>query len=90
MDIDPVTQAYAEDCLQWQCTICNIFARDQLGLQEEEFAEDLCVYTDRFDGSKWVKCDKCNHSYHLQCVTSDSEDKVAKQRFYCTFMGCKQ
>ena len=31
--MDPVNQAYAEDCFGWKCTICGLFAKDQVELE---------------------------------------------------------
>ena len=41
------------------------------------------------DNTKWVRCEICQTKYHLACVTAESEEKVAKDIFVCTFMGCK-
>ena len=76
--LDPATQAYAEDCLGWKCVICNVFAKDQIGIHMQELDGETSVFTDQFDGSKWVICDKCGSKYHLKCVTSESEAKVAQ------------
>ncbi len=90
IELDAVTHAYAEDCLGWKCTICQLSAKDQLGLQDEWLGCDTTVYTYRFDGSKWVACDECNNKYHLKCVTHQTEEAViANGRFFCTFLECK-
>ena len=88
--LDDAMQAYAEDCLGIKCYICNIYAKDQIGVHSQWIEGETSVYTDRADGSKWVNCDKCTKHYHLKCVTSESVEQVSKQRFICTFMGCKQ
>ena len=90
LDLDAAAQHWAEDWIGWKCEICFEYAKDQLGIDWQELKEECCVYTDRIDGSKWVVCDSCGCRYHLKCVTNESEQEVAKKRFYCTFGECKK
>ena len=34
------------------------------------------MYTDGFDGSKWVCCNACRKYFYLSCATSDTEQQV--------------
>ena len=86
--MDPISQAYAEDCFNWKCVICGVFANDQVEL-EMQFIENEKVVMSENDNTKWVQCDVCMTKYHLKCVTGESEEKVEKEVFVCTFMGCK-
>ncbi len=87
--MDPVNQAYAESIFEWKCTICGLYAKDQVGL-EMDFIENEKVVLSESDNTKWVRCYVCDTKYHLACTTALSEQVVAKQpNFVCTFMGCK-
>ena len=54
-----------------------------------QFIENEKVVMSENDNTKWVQCDVCMTKYHLKCVTGESEEKVEKEVFVCTFMGCK-
>ena len=86
--MDPVNQAYAEDCFGWKCTICGLFAKDQVEL-EMQLTENEKIVLSENDNTEWVRCEICQTKYHLACVTAESEEKVTKDIFVCTFMGCK-
>ena len=86
--MDPVNQAYAEDCFSWKCMICGLFAKDQLNLAMQLIEKEKIVLSEN-DYTKWVHCEICWMKYHLKCITSESEFKVAQDLFVCTFMGCK-
>ena len=36
--------------------MCNIEVKDQIGLEMAWLGDEKVVYTDGFDGSKWVCC----------------------------------
>ena len=86
--MDPVNQAYAEDCFGWKCTICGLFAKDQVELEMQLIENEKIVLSEN-NNTKWVRCEICQTKYHLACITAESEEKVAKDIFVCTFMGCK-
>ena len=86
--MDPASQTYAEDCLGWKCTICGLFAKDQVELEMQLIENEKMVLSEN-DNTKWVRWKMCLTKYHLTCVTTESEEKVAKEIFVCTFMGCK-
>ena len=54
--------------------------------------DEKVVYTDGFDGSKWVCCNGCKKCYHLPCITGDTEQQVEAWGwpFPCTFNQCKK
>ena len=86
--MDPASEAYAADCLGWKCTICGPFAKDQVEL-EMQLIENEKIVLSKNDNMKWVRCEMCLTKYHLTRVTTESEEKVAKEIFVCTFEGCK-
>ena len=67
--------------------MCNIEAKDQIGLEMAWLGDEKVVYTDGFDGLKWVCCNGCKKCYHLSCVTGDTEEQVEARGwpFLCTF-----
>ena len=89
---DAYLQAYAVTCLGWKCFICNEEAKDQIGIQMQFLGDGQVVFTDEVDGSKWVFCTGCKQAYHLQCVTSCTEQQLEAKGwpFTCTFNECKQ
>ena len=84
--MDPVSQAYTEDCFSWKCVTCGLFAKDKLEL-EMQFIENEKIVLSENDNTKWVCCDICLMKYHLKCITSESEVKVAQDVFVCTVYG---
>ena len=72
--------------------MCNIEAKDQIGLEMASLGDEKVVYTDGFDRSKWVCCNGCKKCYHLSCVTGDTEEQVEARGwpFLCTFNQCKK
>ena len=91
-DQDAYLHAYAFNCLGWKCYIYNHEAKDQIGIEMQFLGDGHVVFTDQLDGSKWVFCTKCKKSYHLQCVTSSTEQQIEAKEwpFICSFNECKQ
>ena len=44
--MDPVNQAYAEDCFGWNCMICGLFPKDQLELAMQLIENEKIVLSD--------------------------------------------
>ncbi len=85
-NISAQQQALEAQYFNWKCLICNVLAASPMELENQQMVFDG-VYTD-IDGSKWVKCDKCMSSYHLNCVSFKTEAEVnAPGCFLCTFFG---
>ena len=76
IELEPYHHAYACACRGWKCFICNGEANDQIGIQDQFLADYYVVFTDGIDGTKWVFCMSCKKAYHLQCVTSESEQQI--------------
>ena len=70
-----------------KCYICSVEAKDQVGLETQHIVDGV-VYTDGIDGSKWVFCNKCKKTYHLNCVCPDKKEPT-KWPFLCSFNECK-
>ena len=56
--MDPASQAYTEDCLGWKCTICGLFAKDQVELEMQLIENEKKVLSEN-DNRKWVRCKMC-------------------------------
>ena len=92
VELDPYHHAYALSCFGWKCLVCNIEAKDQIGLEMAWLGDEKVVYTDGFDRSKSVCCNGYKKCYHLSCVTGDTEEQVEARGlpFLCTFNQCKK
>ena len=86
--LDAYEHAQCVESFQWKCLICSVEARDQVGLEMQHISDGV-VYTDGIDGSKWLCCNKCKKTYHLECVTSEKEESI-KFPFHCTFNECRK
>ena len=86
--LDDYEHAKCVELYGWKCYICCVEAKDQVGL-EMQYIGDGIVYTDGIDGSKWISCQKCKKTYHLECVTEDKEGEI-KSPFLCTFNECRR
>ena len=71
--LDPYHHADALSCFGWKCLVCNIEAKDQIGLEMAWLGNEKVVYTDSIKGSKWVCCNGYKKCFHLSCVTSDTK-----------------
>ena len=91
IELDPYHHAYACACLGWKCYICSEEAKDQISIEDQFLADDYVIFTDGIEGSKWVFCTTCKKSYHLLCVTSESEQHIKARGwpFTCSFNECE-
>ena len=88
LELNPYEQAQCVQMYGWKCLICSVEAKDQVGLELQHISDGV-VYTDGFDGSKWVFCGKCKQTYHLTCVHPNKPDPT-EWPFLCTFLECKE
>ena len=81
VELDQYHCAYTLSCLGGSALLGLI------GLEEAWLGDEKAVYTDSFDGLKWVYCNGCKKCYHLSCVTSDTEQQVEARGWplLCTF-----
>ena len=66
--LDDYEHAKCVELYGWKCYICCVEVKDQVGLEMQQIGDGI-VYTDGIDGSKWICCQKCKKTYHLECVT---------------------
>ena len=85
--LDDYEHAKCVELYGWKCYICCVEAKDQVGLEMQHIGDGV-VYTDGIDGSKWICCQKCKKTYHLECVTEHKEGEI-KSPFLCTFNECR-
>ena len=86
--LDDYEHAQCVSAFKWKCLICSVEAPDQVGLEMQHIADGF-VYTDGIDQKKWVCCNKCKYTYHLDCVTHEKEEKLHFP-FVCTFNECRK
>ena len=91
IELDPYLHAYACDCFGWKCFICNQEAKDQIGIEDQFLGDGKVVLKDGFDDSKWVFCTICKKCYHLECVTTQTEQQIEAKGwpFTCSFNECQ-
>ena len=82
MSLHPWQQAQEAAYFNWKCLICSEIAQPPAALEDQHFVE-YGPFTD-INGDKWVKCDKCFNSYHVQCLKED----IPVGKYTCTFLGC--
>ena len=46
VELDAYHHAYALSIFDWKCLICNIEAKDQIGLENDWLGNEKVVYTD--------------------------------------------
>ena len=78
-DIDAFYHAYALSIFGWKCLICNIEAKDQVGIEMAWLGDEQVVYTDSIDGSKWVCCNVCKEAYHLAVLLPKLRSKLKQK-----------
>ena len=85
--LDDYEHAKCVELYGWKCYICCVEAKDQVGLEMQHIGDGV-VYMDGIDGSKWLCCQKCKKTYHLECVSEHKEGEI-KSPFLCTFNECR-
>ena len=75
--LDPYEHAQCVDTFKWKCLLLRHLTRWALKCS-------ILVYKDGIDQKKWVCCNKCKNTYHLECVTCKKEENI-KFPFLCMF-----
>ena len=86
LDFEAYHYAQLAQQFGWKCLICSVEAKDQMGLEEQHLADGV-IYTDNINGTKWLFCNKCKNTYHLNCVCPNMEQNI-KWPFLCRFLEC--
>ena len=70
---------------KWICALCLLNAKSGvlLEFQLRDIDNHLFVYFDT-DQTPWLMCRKCNHKFHLKCITClTPEEQLSTGDFVC-------